>query len=112
MLEKTYVKSRKVWKVKFKLPKEECPAIKEITNVQLVGDFNNWDPSAMPMIIKQNAYTATIELQPGYDYHFRYLINGKIWWNDGHADKYFPNNYGGENCVVILPKGKASKAAK
>jgi hypothetical protein len=103
MLKKTYVKSRKVWKVDFELPKEECPHDVKVKHVNLAGDFNHWKHTATPMALHNNAYIASLELEPGYDYQFRYLINGKFWCNDWHADAYVPNNFGGENCIADLP---------
>ncbi len=49
MLKKIYLKSRKVWKVDFELPKEECPQGVMAKRVSLAGDFNNWKKSANPM---------------------------------------------------------------
>jgi len=103
MLKKTYVKSRKVWKVDFELPKEECPQGVNAKRVNLTGDFNNWKQKATPMTLHKDMYTAELELDPGHKYQFRYLINGKIWCNDWHADGYVPNIFGEDNCVANLP---------
>jgi hypothetical protein len=111
MLKKTYVKSRKVWKVNFELSKEECPQGIKAKRVNLTGDFNNWKHSSTPMTLHKDTYTATLELDPGHEYQFRYLINGKIWCNDWHADAYVPNIFGNDNCIVSLPLA-ASPAAK
>ena len=103
MLNKTYVKSRNIWKVSFKLPKEECPRIKKIKSVKLVGDFNNWDENGITMTYSKSVFSTTHEFAPGQQLEFRYLINGTIWCNDWHADSYVANEYGGENCVLHLP---------
>ncbi|MEJ2486761.1 MAG: isoamylase early set domain-containing protein [Anaerolineales bacterium] len=103
MIKKTYVKSRKVWKVNFKLPKEECPQDVKIKSVNLAGDFNDWKRNAVPMTLRNGIYSTTVELGPGQNYQFRYLINGKVWCNDWHADGYVPNSLGSDNCVVTLP---------
>jgi 1,4-alpha-glucan branching enzyme len=105
MLKKTYVKSRKVGKVTFQLAKSEVPEDVEVENVHLVGDFNNWEESGTPMKYskRHKAYRATIELDPGEEYQFRYLVNGQIWCNDWAADAYVPNNMGEDNCVVVSP---------
>jgi len=42
MLKTTYVKSRKMWKVVFEIPKEECPQEVMAKYVSLTGAFNNW----------------------------------------------------------------------
>lgn len=103
MLKKTYIKSREVWKVIFELPKTECPQGIKARNVSLAGDFNNWRKKATPMTLKKDAYTTTLELEPGHEYQFRYLINGKVWCNDWHADAYVHNTFGSDNCIANLP---------
>ena len=112
MLKKTYVKTRKVWKVDFELPKEECPQGVKTNHVNLAGDFNHWKHTATPMELHKNTYIASLELDPGHEYQFRYLINGKVWCNDWHADAYVPNSFGGENCVADLPLVENQPAKK
>ncbi len=97
MLTKRYLKSRPVCKVKFTLPE----AIMAHTAF-LVGDFNDWDMRAMPMKKVGRQFTLTIELLPGREYQFRYLVNGAEWYNDWNADRYKPNPFGGDNSVVIV----------
>jgi 1,4-alpha-glucan branching enzyme len=82
----------------------ELPATVWAESVSLVGDFNGWDPAALPMARGRNqeSWHATIELQRGREYQFRYLINGSQWCNDWDADRYVPNPYGGDNSVVVL----------
>ena len=103
MLKKNYVKSRKVWKVDFELPKSELPQGVKTKRVNLTGDFNKWKHNAIPMALHKDMYTASLELEPGHEYPFRYLINGKVWCNDWHADGYVPNVFGEDNCVASLP---------
>jgi len=104
MINKTYIKSRKIWKVEFVLRVEECPKHLEVQTVHLVGDFNKWADDATPMVLSKGAYRTTLELPPRSEYQFRYLINGKIWQNDWDSDAYTPNIYGQDNCVVMLPE--------
>jgi len=40
-------------------------------------------------------------LSAGREYQFRYLVDGQDWYNDWQADKYVPNNFGGDNSVVV-----------
>jgi len=104
MLKKRYVKSRQVCKVTFDLPKAELPQGVEAETVYLVGEFNDWDRTATPMKLgKGGAFRLTLELEPGREYQFRYLVNGEHWCNDWHADAYVPNELGGDNCVVATP---------
>ena len=81
----------------------------------MAGNFNNWKREANPMMLRKGNYSATIELEPGNQYQFRYLINDGVWCNDWHADAYMPNGFGQENCVAQLPvpdNHKSSKALK
>jgi 1,4-alpha-glucan branching enzyme len=104
MLKKRYVKSRQVVKVAFEYPKDEWPENIQVESVSLVGDFNGWEVSATPMSRGRGSnFRATLELAPGRAYQFRYLINGEHWRNERHADRYVPNDFGGENCVVETP---------
>lgn len=100
-IEKSYLKNKPVCKVKFVLPKHQFNGAKK---VNLVGDFNGWDTQAQPMRKQKSGdYATTLELAPGREYAFRYLLDGSSWENDGAADKYAPNNVcGAENSVVIV----------
>ena len=106
MLKKKFIKSRKVAKVTFEIPETELPGDIEIQSIHLVGDFNNWDERASELkYVKRRAYNLTMELDPGVEYQFKYLINGETWYNDWHADRYVRNDQGGDNCCVYAPTG-------
>jgi 1,4-alpha-glucan branching enzyme len=104
MLKKRYVKSRQVCKVTFELSKAELPEGVEPETVHLVGEFNDWDPSATPMPLRRGGiYRVQVELEPGREVQFRYLVNGEHWVNDWQADAYVPGEFGADNCVVVTP---------
>lgn len=86
--------------VKFRLPQAAASNSK---NVYVVGDFNNWDTNASPMKKLENGdYSIKLDLEPGREYQFRYLIDGSRWENDRNADKYVRSPYGDcYNSVVI-----------
>ena len=112
MLKKQYVKSRKVAKITFELPKGELPEGIEVESIHLVGDFNDWDHSATPMVRRKGGiYKATVEVEPGQAYQFRYLVNGEQWCNDWHADGYVPSGFDGDNCVVVAPTAASVTSA-
>jgi len=95
---KQFLKSKPVCKVSFRLDAAEASGAKK---VQLLGDFNNWDKSTEPMTaLKSNDFTATLELEAGKEYQFRYLIDGSAWKNDTQADALVANSFGEENGVV------------
>jgi 1,4-alpha-glucan branching enzyme len=105
MLTKQIVKSRQMVKVTFEVPQTELPADMEVTSIYLVGEFNEWDETAVSLNYhkKDKTYRAAIELEPDRSYQFRYLINGDTWCNDWAADQYTPNNLGQDNCIDITP---------
>lgn len=109
MIKKQYIKSRKATKVTFELSNKEMPEGVDVNSVNLLGDFNNWDPSATPMkYLKRGAYQATLELEPEREFQFRYLLNGEQWCNDWEADGYVPGTFGPHNSVVFTGNGNGS----
>ncbi len=101
---KQYLKSKPLCKVKFRLEADQAAGAE---NVFLVGDFNGWDLHAAPMkALKSGEYTATLDLETGRDYQFRYRIecsDGDRWENDSGADRYEYSTYGScDNSVVVV----------
>jgi 1,4-alpha-glucan branching enzyme len=72
--------------------------------VNLVGDFNDWDTTATPMTQNRSTanWKATVNLEAGKRHGFRYLVDGKEWLNDWHADDHVENPYGSYDSVVDL----------
>jgi 1,4-alpha-glucan branching enzyme len=81
----------------------ELPSAIWAERVALVGDFNNWDPDKDQMFPSRSDgnWRITLELKAGRSYQFRYLVNGRDWHNDWHADEYAPNEFGTDNSVVV-----------
>ena len=100
-IKKQYLKSKPVCKVTFRLPGEAAGSAE---SANIVGEFNDWNIYDSPMKkLKNGSFTLTIDLEPNREYQFRYLLDDKIWENDGEADMYVPNPYGdSENSVVVL----------
>ncbi len=67
----------------------------------VVGDFNDWDRAADPLIRVGATYQAGVVLDCGRRYAYRYLA-GDLWFNDQAADDYQPNEFGGSDSVVDL----------
>ena len=96
MLEKKYLKTKNTAKVTFVFP-----ASLEAETVHLVGQFNDWSETDLPMKRqKDGSFTLSLDLEQGQEYEFRYLVNGNEWHNDWEADGYIPNPYSGDNSVV------------
>jgi 1,4-alpha-glucan branching enzyme len=99
-IKKQYLKMRKTCKVTFRLPKVAAPNAKVVC---IVGDFNGWSIYANPMKkLKTGDFTITLEVEPGREYQFRYLIDEYKWENDWNADKYVKSPYGSDNSVVVV----------
>ncbi|MCB0662122.1 MAG: hypothetical protein KDC24_05250 [Saprospiraceae bacterium] len=114
MIKKSFAKTGKVCKATFNLPKE---AVVDAKNVVLLGDFNNWnveDPTSMKKK-KDGSFETTVELTPGREYQFRYLIDSVRWENDWNADDYVAVPAFGvynslvviEETVAVVPTAKA-----
>jgi 1,4-alpha-glucan branching enzyme len=78
------------------------PAAIWADTVHVVGSFNDWSKTQHPLQLDDSGWHITIELDAGKNYEYRYLINSDEWHNDWHADRYVPNEYGGDNSVVDL----------
>ncbi|MBN2468146.1 MAG: isoamylase early set domain-containing protein [Deltaproteobacteria bacterium] len=100
-IKKKYLTSKDLCKVTFRLPRIAAP---DAHRVCIVGEFNNWNIYANPMKrLKNGNYTITLDLEPGREYQFRYLIDDSRWENDWNADKYVKSPYGGaDNSVVAV----------
>jgi 1,4-alpha-glucan branching enzyme len=100
-IKKQYLKSRNACKVTFKLSRIATP---QADKVCIAGEFNNWNTRATPMKkLKSGDFSITLELEPGREYQFRYLIDDARWENDWNADAYVRNPYGYcDNSVVLV----------
>lgn len=98
MIKKNYSKSGKICRVTFKYNNSDS-----FENASLVGDFNNWSFQQNPMKkLKDGSFSATLSLQAGNSYQFRYVFEGNTWANEVEADSYVPNKYGEENSIVTV----------
>lgn len=98
-IQKQYLKNKKVCKVTFRLPNVVAG---DAESVCIVGDFNDWNATATPMKKRKNQdYAVTLELRPGREYQYRYLIDGSKWENDWNADKYVKNPFGDSDNSVV-----------
>jgi 1,4-alpha-glucan branching enzyme len=70
--------------------------------ISVVGDFNGWDPTATPLRKRRGRWLASVVVEPGRRYAFRYLAEGGRWFNDDAADDYQANRHGGSDSVLDL----------
>ena len=101
-LKKNFLKSKPVCKVTFKVDPELAQGADK---VMLAGEFNKWNTGKKAEMkkLKNGAFTATLDLETGKEYAFRYVVNGKQWVNEPEADKFIPSGVSmEENSVVVL----------
>ncbi|MQS16703.1 hypothetical protein F7Q99_32075 [Streptomyces kaniharaensis] len=86
MLERT--RSKKMTEITFMLPAGH-PA----GETSVVGDFNNWEPGAHPLVARgDGARTVTIAMPPGEKVAFRYLAHDGWWFDEETADSHDGRN--------------------
>ncbi|MBA3470668.1 MAG: isoamylase early set domain-containing protein [Herpetosiphonaceae bacterium] len=76
------------------------PAPLKAQSITLVGEFNGWNTTEMPLTASTDGWATTIDLPAGQEFEYRYLADGRTWLNDWSADRYVPNELGGDNSVV------------
>ncbi len=85
-------------KVTFTLPAEV-----DASEIALCGDFNDWSNESTKLTRNGHGeWQATVGLQPGRVYRYRYLLDGHRWENAWNADEYVPNPYGGDDSLLVL----------
>jgi hypothetical protein len=79
------------------------PAEVHADTVALCGDFNNWSARDTPLKRGDDgSWRATVPLERGRSYRYRYLLDGERWENAWNADRYAPNSYGTTDSVVVV----------
>jgi len=79
------------------------PADVQADTVALCGEFNEWSPEAERLQRgSDGTWLATVPLEPGHSYRYRYLLDGKTWENAWQAECYVPNPYGSDDSVVVV----------
>jgi hypothetical protein len=94
--------------VRFTLPAEV-----QAGTVALCGQFNNW--SAQDIWLERGgdgSWQATVALEPGRSYRYRYLLDGERWENAWQADRYVPNSHGSTDSVVVVEPARQPRAAE
>jgi 1,4-alpha-glucan branching enzyme len=76
----------------------QAPAARQVS---VAGDFNNWNPKAMPMHKgTDGVWHLSVRLKPGR-HEYRFLADG-AWQDDPAAQQRTANGLGGENCVKTV----------
>ena len=70
--------------------------------VYLVGEFNSWDETSLPM--KKNpdgSFSLKKMLDTNASYQFRYCLDGNRWINDWKADRYVRSELANDDNSVV-----------
>ncbi len=104
MISKSFSKTGKKCRVTFKLPTE---LVGDASAVQVLGDFNSWDPQATALERRKSGHFSTTEsLDGGREYRFRYLVDGRTWLTDERADGVVRNRFGDlDGLLSTVPEG-------
>ena len=88
------------------------PAEVDADNVNLCGEFNDWAQADLALHrTEDGSWQLMIDLLPGHNYRYRYLLDGQRWENAWFADDYLPNPYGSDDSVVAVGLPNGHKAA-
>ncbi|UCD28757.1 MAG: isoamylase early set domain-containing protein [Planctomycetota bacterium] len=69
--------------------------------VQLVGEFNNWQPEKGRMTRqKDGSFRKQVNLDPG-EYRYKFFVDGN-WVEDPQADGLVPNEFGTFDSLVSV----------
>lgn len=75
----------------------------EAVSVFVVGDFNNWDARATPLVRSgpEGSWTAVVPLEPGL-YQYSFVVDGRIQAADAGAPLAPAGDFGGESSVILV----------
>ncbi len=97
MIKKEPIKKNGQVKVTFSLPAGHPHGPSSV-----VGDFNGWDPLANPFSKRSNGtFSTNVVVAAGEKYHFRYLGDGNVWFDEPEADAHEATAQGTRNGVLL-----------
>lgn len=78
--------------------------------IHVVGDFNDWSPTATPMQLNDEQWSVTLDLDSETSFEYRYLVNNTDWVTDWQSDHFAQGETGGDNSVIVtmLPEHYAN----
>lgn len=97
MLQKKW-RGRETVEVTFRMP-----PLDDVVELYLCGDFNDWKVKGLPLSLESDGtWVATLVLEAGRTYRYRYHDNQGRWLNDWEADAYVANAFGSDDSVLDL----------
>lgn len=76
-------------------------------SVALVGDFNDWNPSATPLVERgaRGQWTAAVSLPPGR-HEYAFVVDGTQWLPDPNGPLAARNEFGTRSSVLYVGTGR------
>lgn len=76
---------------------------REASRVYLVGDFNDWEPSATPLqrSVTGAVWSVTLSLAPG-QYRYAFIVDDERWVVDEAAPRAPEDEFGAQNSVIVV----------
>lgn len=96
MLQKTYLKTKDLCKVKFTVKPESAE------KVEVLGLNSDWENSILLNKKKDGTFSAEVTLPKNTEHEFKYRIDGTEWLEEPDADKQSPNAFGSTNSVLVV----------
>jgi diguanylate cyclase (GGDEF)-like protein len=73
---------------------------RDLSQVSLVGDFNNWDKDVDPMARQEDGtFQFTMALNPG-TYRYKFVVNDAEWIPDPECHERVHDGLGGDNSIL------------
>lgn len=73
----------------------------QATQVSIAGCFNEWDPTANPLERDdEGIWSCSLAIEPG-EHEYRFVVDG-AWCDDPANICKRPNEFGTENCILII----------
>lgn len=82
---------------------------REPARVSLVGDFNGWDPEALPMVRRpgEDTWTVHVRVPPGR-HLYAFVVDGSRWITDPQAPVSPDDDFGVRKSVLVVAEAFAS----
>ena len=96
MLQKTFVKSKGTYKVKFTLSTQDAKT------VEILGLNSDWETPIPLSKKKDGSFSAELALPKDTKHEFKYRVNNTEWLTEEDADAQQPNSFGSTNSILVL----------
>ena len=71
--------------------------------VSLAGDFNNWDTAKTSLQRQESGlWSVKISRPEAGRYHYKFVVNGHLWFEDPRNGQKAEDNFGGLNSVLVV----------